>query len=59
VTGQPYAYTGDDPINGVDPTGLVDQEDIGGGAPGEGDAGDSSGVISGGGGPNPKLPALR
>jgi uncharacterized protein RhaS with RHS repeats len=21
-TGQPYAYTGDDPVNGVDPNGL-------------------------------------
>jgi hypothetical protein len=21
-TGQPYAYTGDDPVNGVDPLGL-------------------------------------
>jgi len=23
VTGQPYAYTGDDPVNGVDPLGLI------------------------------------
>ena len=22
LTGQPYAYTGDDPVNGVDPLGL-------------------------------------
>jgi hypothetical protein len=51
ATGQPYAYTGDDPVNGVDPTGLVDQEDIGGGAPGEEDGGDNSGVVSSGGGP--------
>jgi hypothetical protein len=24
-TGQPYAYTGDDPVNGVDPLGLIGQ----------------------------------
>ena len=27
-TGQPYAYTGDDPVNGVDPLGLEDGEPI-------------------------------
>jgi hypothetical protein len=27
-TGQPYAYTGDDPVNGVDPLGLCSSDGI-------------------------------
>jgi RHS repeat-associated protein len=45
-TGQPYAYTGDDPVNDVDPMGLDVYEDEGGG-----EVGPAGGGIIGAGGP--------
>ena len=45
LTGQAYAYTGDDPVNGVDPMGLFGLNPISDIAQGANDVGDAAGDV--------------